>query len=440
MALMPIFRHRKGADQATRVGGVVVQPLMLPADLPQGTEVAGYRIDGVLGRGGMGVVYRAEHVHLGRRVALKLLAPGLAVDRSFRERFVRESRLAASLDHPNVVTVFDAGEADNVLYIAMQYVDGIDLGARLREEDTVAPAEAVAVAEQVGSALDAAHAAGLVHRDVKPANILLQEGHWYLTDFGLTKRLASSTGLTIQSDIVGTPDYLAPEQIEGATVGGRVDQYALGCVLHHCLAGTAPFERDSDIAILQAHLHDNPPEVHRLRPELPPAVDDVLRRAMAKDPSERYRSCADFAIDLASALGVTSELPAVPRASVGSVIVAVADPGTRAVIKAAIGRGSIEIVYAENTRDLLALAVGSQPALILLDIALPGEPAVDVCRLLRTAEGADQTPVIAVAERGRDEQWRAALAAGADDVLLRPFSAFQLLAKVRDHVPQALER
>ena len=440
MALMPIFRHRKGADQPTRAGGVVVQPLMLPADLPQGTEVAGYRIDGVLGRGGMGVVYRAEHVHLGRRVALKLLAPGLAVDRSFRERFVRESRLAASLDHPNVVTVFDAGEADNLLYIAMQYVDGTDLGARLREEDRVTPAEAVTVAEQVGSALDAAHAAGLVHRDVKPANILLQDGHWFLTDFGLTKRLASSTGLTIQSDIVGTPDYLAPEQIEGATVGGRVDQYALGCVLYHCLAGTVPFERDSDIAILQAHLHENPPEIHRARPELPPGVDDVLHRAMAKDPGERYRSCADLAIDLASALGVTSDLPAVPRASVGSVIVAVADPGTRAVIKAAIGRGSIEIVYADNTRDLLALAVGSRPALILLDIALPGEPAVDVCRLLRTAEGVDQAPVIAVAERGRDEQWRAALAAGADDVLLRPFSAFQLLAKVRDHVPQALER
>jgi serine/threonine-protein kinase len=388
----------------------------------------------------MGVVYRAEHVHLGRRVALKLLAPGLAVDRSFRERFVRESRLAASLDHPNVVTVFDAGEADNLLYIAMQYVDGTDLGARLREEDTIAPAEVVAVAEQVGSALDAAHAAGLVHRDVKPANILLQEGRWFLTDFGLTKRLASSTALTVQRDIVGTPDYLAPEQIEGATVGGRVDQYALGCVLYHCLAGTAPFERDSDIAVLQAHLNENPPEIHRTRPELSPGVDDVLRRAMAKDPSERYRSCADLAVDLASALGVTSELPAVPRVSVGSVIVAVADPGTRAVIKAAIGRGSIEMVYAENTRDLLALAVGSQPALILLDIALPGDPAVDVCRLLRTAEGVDQAPVIAVAERGRDEQWRAALAAGADDVLLRPFSAFQLLAKIRDHVPQALER
>lgn len=440
MALMPLFRKRGSDPQATRAGGVVVQPLMQPADLPPGTEVAGYRIDGVLGRGGMGVVYRAEHVHLGRRVALKLLAPGLAVDRNFRERFVRESRLAASLDHPNVVTVFDAGEADNLLYIAMQYVDGTDLGARLREEDRVTPAEAVAVAEQVGSALDAAHAAGLVHRDVKPANILLQGGHWFLTDFGLTKRLASSTGLTIQSDIVGTPDYLAPEQIEGATVGGRVDQYALGCVLFHCLAGTAPFERDSDIAILQAHLHENPPEIHQVRPDLSPGIDDVLHRAMAKDPGERYRSCADFAIDLASALGVTSELPAVPRASIGSVIVAVADPGTRAVIKAAIGRGSIEIVYAENTRDLLALAVGSQPALILLDIALPGEPAVDVCRLLRTAEGVDQTPVIAVAERGRDEQWRAALAAGADDVLLRPFSAFQLLAKVRDHVPQALER
>jgi serine/threonine-protein kinase len=408
--------------------------------MPPGSEVAGYRLDRVLGRGGMGVVYCAEHVHLGRQVALKLLAPALAIDRSFRERFVRESRLAASLDHPNVVTVFDAGEAEGVLYIAMQLVDGIDLGARLREEDTLGPAEVVSVAEQIGSALDSAHAAGLVHRDVKPGNILLQEGRWFLSDFGLTKRVASSTALTIQSDIVGTPDYLAPEQIEGATISGRVDQYALGCVLYHCLAGSAPFERDSDIAVLQAHLTEYPPEISRIRPELPHGADEVLRRAMAKDPAERYATCVELAVDLASALGIATATAAIPRASVGSVIVGVADPGTRAVIKAAMGRGNIEMVYAESTRDLLALAVGSRPALIVLEIGLPGEPAADVCRLFRTAEGVEQAPIIAVAERGYDEQWRAALAAGADDVLLRPFSAFQLLAKVRDHVPQALER
>jgi serine/threonine-protein kinase len=412
---------------------------MVPVDLERGTEVAGYRLDGVIGRGGMGVVYRAEHVHLGRQVALKVLAPGLGGDRSFRERFVRESRLAASLDHRNVVTVFDAGEVDGVLYIAMQYVHGTDLGARVREETKVAPEEVAAIAEQVGSALDAAHASGLVHRDVKPANILLQDGHAFLTDFGLTKRLASSTALTVQTDIVGTPDYLAPEQIEGTAVDGRSDQYAFACVVYHALAGTVPFERDSDIAVIQAHIADDAPDVRTLRPEIPAAVDDVLRRAMAKDPAERYPRVSDMAADLRAALGLAARQPE-PRAPVGCVIVGVPDPGTRAVIKAALGRGSVEIAEAGNTDDVLALAAGSQPALILLDTTLPGAPVTEVCRQLRSADSATTTPVIALAERGHDEQWRAALAAGADDVLLRPFSAFQLLAKMRDHVPQALER
>jgi serine/threonine-protein kinase len=441
---MPMFRRRRGEtpatpDQVTRAGSAQARPPLVPADLAPGTEVAGYRVDGVLGRGGMGVVYRAEHVHLGRQVALKLLAPGLGGDRSFRERFVRESRMAASLDHPNVVTVFDAGEADGLLYIAMQSIKGIDLGARLRDDGALPLADVAAVADQVGSALDAAHTAGLVHRDVKPANILLQNGHCFLTDFGLTKRLASTTALTVQTDIVGTPDYLAPEQIDGTKIDGRSDQYALGCVLYHCLSGSAPFEGDSDIAVIQAHLSEDAADLTKLRTEIPPAVDDVLRRAMAKDPAERYPTMSDMSADLQSALGIASRSPK-PRIPVGSVIVGVADHGTRAVIRAAIGRGPVELVDVEDTQGLLALAAASQPSLILLEIGLPGDPATYVCRRLRSSGGAASTPVIALAERGRDEQWRAALEAGADDVLLRPFSAFQLMAKVRDHVPQALER
>ncbi|HEY8866662.1 MAG TPA: serine/threonine-protein kinase, partial [Solirubrobacteraceae bacterium] len=253
---MPLFKRKRAGvrpdDQATMGGGVVVRPSLLPTDLPAGTEVAGYRVQDVLGRGGMGVVYRAEHVHLGRPVALKLLAPGLAGD--FRERFVRESRLAASLDHPNVVTVYDAGDIQGTLYIAMQLVRGTDVRALLRNEGAQEPAQVARIAAQVGSALDSAHAAGLVHRDVKPANILVEQGHYWLSDFGLTKRLASSTSLTAKQDIVGTTDYLAPEQIDGRPLDGRVDQYALACVVHHCLTGSPPFERSSDIAVIQAHL------------------------------------------------------------------------------------------------------------------------------------------------------------------------------------------
>jgi serine/threonine-protein kinase len=438
---MSLFRKKKETPDpdATKVGGVVVRPLLGAADLVPGTVVAGYRIQGELGRGGMGVVYRAEHLHLGRPVALKILQPGLAGD--FRERFVRESRLAASLSHPNIVTVYDAGEADGVLWIAMELVGGTDLRKRLVDEGRRDPEEVVRIAEQVASALDTAHAGGLVHRDVKPANILLDRGHAWLTDFGLTKRLESRSDLTGKNDIVGTPDYLAPEQIEGATPDGRVDQYALACVVHHALTGTPPFERDSDIAVLQAHLGDPPPRVSEVRSELSEAVDEMLVRAMAKEPGERFPTAGDFVASLAKALGVAAGNVAEsePAASRGYVMVGVADPSTRAVIRAALGRGTADMVEVADTRDLLAHAADTPPALVLLDLGLPGLDVRAAIRELRSGPS-ERMPVVALAERGHDEQWRAAIAAGADDVMLRPFSAFQLLAKVRDHMPQALER
>ena len=207
-----------------------------------GTVIAGYRIEERIGRGGMGVVYRAQHLNLQRRAAIKIIAPDLAESEGFRERFTREARIAAALQHPNIVTVYDAGEVDGLLYLAMQYIQGQDLAAILRADGRLRPYRAIDVCRQVGAALDAAHAMGLIHRDVKPANVLIEGRNAFLTDFGLTKRLEGTHAqLTRAGDVVGTIHYVAPEQIEGRRVSARSDVYSLGCLLYHCLSGQVPF-------------------------------------------------------------------------------------------------------------------------------------------------------------------------------------------------------
>jgi predicted Ser/Thr protein kinase len=256
-----------------------------------GTTIAGYRIERLLGRGGMGRVYLAEDSRLGRKVALKLLDPELAEDVRFRERFVRESRLAASLDHPNVVPIYEAGEQDGVLFIAMRFVEGTDLAGLIEEEGPLPPGRTAAILSQVAQALDAAHEHGLIHRDVKPSNILIGRGdHTYLTDFGLIKRREADTGLTRTGQFMGSVDYAAPEQIRGEAVDARTDVYSLGCVTYECLTGEPPFAHDPDVAVLYAHLNDQPPKVTAARPELPPGIDAVVSRAMAKRPDDRYAS------------------------------------------------------------------------------------------------------------------------------------------------------
>jgi serine/threonine protein kinase len=258
-----------------------------------------YRIDALLGRGGMGTVYVATHGRLGRRVALKLLAPELAHDEAFRARFLGESRLAASLDHPNVIPIYDANEIDGVLFLAMRYVSGPSLQALVRERGPLTVGETSRIVDQVGGALDAAHRAGLVHRDVKPANVLVAEPeqHVYLCDFGLAKQ-TSSGGTTQTGFFLGTLDYAAPEQIEGKQVDARTDVYALGGVVHYCLTGEPPYVRDSDVALLQAHLNDPPPAPSRVRSDVPGPVDAVVARAMAKAPAARYRGAGALASDL----------------------------------------------------------------------------------------------------------------------------------------------
>ena len=281
-----------------------------------GTTIGGYRLESLLGRGGMSVVYLAEHVRLGRKVALKLLSRALNDEPSFRERFERESRRAAEIDHPNIIPIYDAGEADGQLFIAMRHVQGRDLRTIVQQEGPLGVARTLFLLEQAASALDAAHERDLIHRDVKPANILVEEpsDRVYLTDFGVVKH-TTSTGLTRTGLFIGTVDYASPEQIEGAVVDGRTDVYALGCVLYECLAGKPPFSREGEVAIMHAHLAEPPPAVSAVNPGLPRSLDRVIATAMAKDKDDRFGTCEEV-IDAARAatLRRTASAPALTDA------------------------------------------------------------------------------------------------------------------------------
>jgi serine/threonine protein kinase len=265
-----------------------------------GTELGGYRILESLGQGATSVVYLAEHVRLGRPAALKLLTPAFG-EADFRDRFLRESQLAASLDHPNIVPVYDAGEEGGLLYIAMAAVDGRDLKTLLAEDGPLPLRRALRIVGQIGAALDAAHGRGLVHRDVKPANILVAaDDRAYLSDFGVVKELASN-GSTRTGGFVGTIEYSAPEQIEGRAVDARTDVYALACVLYECLAGQSPFHRPSEVAVLNAHLHASPPKLTRAAPDPPAALEPVIAKALSKSPLDRYGTCGEFITALRAA-------------------------------------------------------------------------------------------------------------------------------------------
>jgi hypothetical protein len=270
----------------------------------------------------MGVVYLAEQVRLRRYVALKLIVPELAEDEEFRRRFERESQMAASLDHPNVIPVYEAGEADGALFISMRYVEGYDLRAIIRSAGRIEPARAARLVGQLGDALDAAHARGLVHRDVKPANVLVAgelggaSEHAYLTDFGLTKHVSSSSGITHTGQWVGTLDYVAPEQISGGPLDARVDVYSLGCVLFEALTGRVPYPKDSDVAKMFAHMNEAPMSVSELVPAAGPAFDGVVARALAKSPEQRYPSAGDLGRAAVAASG--GQQTTVPERSVAA--------------------------------------------------------------------------------------------------------------------------
>jgi serine/threonine protein kinase len=292
------------ADDREAAGGLM-------ASFAPGSRIAGYLLEEQIGQGGMAVVFRARDERLDRRVALKILAPSLAGDAEFQRRFISESRAAAAIDDPHIVPVFAAGEAGGVLFIATRYVAGGDAHSLLNREGPLPPARVVDIISPVASALDAAHRAGLVHRDVKPSNMLMdvlpgRPDHVYLSDFGLSKAVASTSAVTVAGAVLGTLAYMPPEQIQAKPLDGRADQYALACSAFALLTGAPPFQRDEPAAVLYAHLWMSPPELTASRPGLPTAVDGVLSRALAKAPDDRYASCGQFADALRGALGFRS--------------------------------------------------------------------------------------------------------------------------------------
>ena len=431
-----------------------------------GKVIAGYRIEERVGRGGMGVVYRAEHLNLRRRAAIKIIAPDLAESEGFRERFTREARIAAALQHPNIVTVYDAGEVDGLLYLAMQYIEGFDLSAMLRREGRLRPYRAIDVCRQVASALDAAHAMGLIHRDVKPANVLIEGRTAFLTDFGLTKRLdGTHTELTRSGDVVGTIHYVAPEQIEGTQVSSRSDVYSLGCLLYHCLSGQVPFPRDTDVAVIYAHLSEDPPRLSTVRPELAGALDAVMAKALDKSPDRRFATCADLinaaraVIDAAGPLADTSPprtareagqssplgLGAGEDLSVGTaidgmrdaaakarrprVLLGGVDANTRAVARMALG-DRVDVVEAARGGRLMERAREARPDLVILDYDGAGESVASVVGSLRDdALTRDAKVLLLVAFAQASD--REVATSGADERLAMPFSPLQLQVKLR---------
>jgi protein kinase-like protein len=333
-----------------------------------GTELGGYRIVEQVGRGGTSVVYRAEHVRLGRTAALKLLSPGLG-EADFSDRFLRESRLAASLDHPSIVPVYDAGEDDGLLYIAMAFVDGTDLKTLIAQEGKLPLRRALGIVGQIASALDAAHARGLVHRDVKPANILVgPEDRAYLSDFGAVKELASA-GMTRTGTFVGTIEYCAPEQIEGGEVDARTDVYALGCVLFEALTGKPPFHRPSEVAVLNAHLHAPPPQVSKEAPDVPAALDAVISKALAKAPLDRYATPGELVTAAKAASADHHVRPRRLAASIALLLLA-------ALVGAAIALG-ISSLVGSSGGETTTRTVG----------LVPPKPVFDPEQLLKLEDG-----------------------------------------------------
>jgi serine/threonine protein kinase len=369
-----------------------------------GQDFAGYRLRAVLGRGGMSVVYEAENARLGNTIALKVLAPELSTDDAFRARFLKESRLAASLNHPNVIPIYDTGPCEDLLYIAMRYVAGSDLRTVLDARERISPGQALLLIGQAGRALDAAHRLGLVHRDVKPANVLIERGaegdpdHVYIADFGLTKHTLSRSGLTETGQLLGTIDYIAPEQIQGKDVDGRADIYSLGCVLYECLTGRVPFVKDVDAAVIWAHVEEPPTPPSAIRPELAGGIDEVIMCAMAKDPNDRYATCREF-VGAAHAA-----LEAVPQTSTSSDVDIAAGPPTvlsgRSVQEPAVPGPptvlSAPSVDAPARADAPAASTASSPQFAAggSDGVPPAAQEAGVERSPGTA-GSDREPVVA---------------------------------------------
>ncbi len=346
------------------------------SELTPGAQFAGFVIDRIAGRGGMGVVYRAQQQRPARTVALKVVSPEFADDAEFRSRFEHECEIAASIEHSNVIPVYEVGDAAGHLYIAMRYVAGTDLGAILRAEGRLDPVRATRILAELTAALDAAHARGLVHRDIKPGNVLIaREGdrdHVYLTDFGLAKP-ASSDGRTRVGAFVGTLDYAAPEQLQGQRVDARTDVYAAGCLLFEMLTGRVPFAEEHEASIIYAHMSSPPPSARALVPDLPPEIDDVIARAMAKDPAERYPSAGD--LGRAAMAAVAGELGTASERSVATGRAAPAGAGPTAADAVTLpppGRAPVASTRSPRRGPVVAAVGGALVLVVIIVVLLSG--------------------------------------------------------------------
>ena len=391
-------------------------------EITPGSEFAGHRIDGVAGRGGMGIVYRATDLVLDRTVALKLISPTLAEDTVFRARFGHECRMAAAIDHPNVVQVFHAGEERGLLYVTMRFVEGTDLREMLAGGTRLEPERALALVEQVAAGLDDAHRLGLVHRDVKPGNVLVavRDGreHAYLTDFGLTKHRLAGEELTTPGFAVGTADYMSPEQARGGAVDARADVYALGCLLFRILTGAVPFDRPSDLDKLFAHVHDPPPSMLDVRPELPRALDDVVRKALAKAPEDRYGSAGELARAALAAIAPAPDASSVqPR---GGLRVVVAEDSLllRAGVVHVLEDAGFDVVaQAGDAVELLRAVREHRPDVAVTDIRMPPTHSDEGLRAARTIRAELPGTGVLVLSQYAEEAYAAELfGEGADGV------------------------
>ena len=392
-------------------------------------QIAGYQLVSVAGRGGMGVVYKAQHIHLGRTVALKLLSPELAASAEFRERFIRESRAAA--------------EADGRLYLAMKFIEGTDLAHLLETERTLPPERTMGYLEQLARALDAAHARDLIHRDVKPANALLEGDRLYLTDFGLTRRVDSSRPLTGTGRAVGTAAYLAPEQIRGEPLDRRVDVYALGCVLYQTLAGEPPYLRDTDMLIMWAHVGAEPPSLSAASPGLPATVDRVIKKALAKSREDRYDTCGQLIVEMKRALNPSQPIT-VPDPDGGAVaaeprprvLLVTADPGTSLTVEAALRRSRLTLSQAADTDSAIARAQQEPPDVVLLDAGIENGGALRLAQALRGTEPTRRAKIVLMTNPHARVDMGEAVAI-VDDYLTYPFPPLQLFSTLREHIPEA---
>jgi serine/threonine-protein kinase len=335
---------------------------------------------------------------------------------------VRESRTAAAINHPNIVTVYDAGEADGLLYIAMHFVEGTDLAAALDADGALPLTTALEYLEQIGSALDAAHHHGIVHRDVKPANVLLEGDVCLLTDFGLTAEIAAAE----RGKMAGTADYMSPEQVRGDPATAQTDVYALGCLAFVALTATVPFDREDQDAVIAAHLADEPPSINALRPDLPPGFDDVIARALAKEPAARYETAGAFVADLRERAARHAATPAT------TVLVGAGTPAVRALVRASLDPARFAVDEAATGEEAVALAARESPALVLLEAGLDGGAAAEVAGRLRATPELHDGSLVLVCSREQARAKDAIRAAGFDDALAWPFSPVQLHAVVRD--------